>query len=98
MRLRLGTAFDLVGERRQVDFAVDTRARWMEEEIEIKLRNHKAQAVEIEVREPIYRWSNWRILSNSHEYKKDTVQRVHFTISVPRDGESMLRYRVRYTW
>jgi len=98
VRLRLGTAFDLVGERRQVDFAVDTRARWMEEEIEIKLRNHKSQTVEIEVREPIYRWSNWRILSSSHEYRKDTAQRIHFTISVPRDGESVLRYRVRYNW
>lgn len=31
-------AFDVVGERRQVDFAVDTKARWMEEEIEVKLR------------------------------------------------------------
>ena len=44
VRIKLGSAFDVVGERRQVDFAVDSKARWMEEEIEIKLRNHKDAA------------------------------------------------------
>jgi hypothetical protein len=98
VRLRLGTAFDIVGERRQVDFAVDTRARWLEEEIEIKLRNHKTQAVEVQIREPMYRWSNWRLVNNSHEFQKDTAQLIHFTVTVPRDGETAVRYRVRYTW
>ena len=46
VRIKLGSAFDVVGERRQVDFAVDSKARWMEEEIEVKLRNHKDQAGE----------------------------------------------------
>ena len=49
----------MVGERRQVDYKIDTRARWVEEEIEITLHNHKAQPVEVQVREPLYRWSNW---------------------------------------
>jgi hypothetical protein len=34
----------VVGERRQVSFSVDNTAKWMEEEIEVKLRNHKSQA------------------------------------------------------
>ena len=35
----------------------------MEEEIEVKLRNHKSQAVEVVVKENLYRWSNWKILT-----------------------------------
>lgn len=98
VRLRLGSAFDVVGERRQVDYAVDTHARWLEEEIEIKLRNHKSQDVEVQVREPLYRWSKWQVLQHSHEYSKDSAQRIHFSVTVPKDGETVLRYRVHYSW
>src|SRR5262249_54116118 len=35
VRVKLGSAFDVVGERRQVSFSVDTTAKWMEEEIEV---------------------------------------------------------------
>ena len=68
VRVKLGSAFDVVGERRQVDFTVDTKARWMEEEIEVKLRNHKAQAVDVVVKENLYRWSNWKILTRTHNF------------------------------
>ena len=63
VRVKLGSAFDVVGERRQVDFMVDSKARWMEEEIEVKLRNHKAQPVDVIVKENLYRWSNWTVLT-----------------------------------
>src|SRR5258706_9148119 len=61
VRLKLGSAFDVVGERRQVDYAVDTHARWVEEEIEIKLRNHKSQDVEVQGGEAMYRWSKGQV-------------------------------------
>lgn len=98
VRVKLGSAFDVVGERRQVDFAVDSRARWLEEEIEVKLRNHKTQPVDVVVKENLYRWTNWRIVSKSHEYTKEDARTVHFPVSVPKDGETIVRYRVRYTW
>ena len=65
-KLKLGNAFDVTGERRQVDYKIDTRAHWIEEEIEITLRNHKPQPVDVQVREPMYRWSNWQLLTHSH--------------------------------
>src|SRR5258706_2902421 len=98
VRLKLGSAFDVVGERRQVDFAVDTHARWVEEEIEIKLRNHKSQDVEVQVREAMYRWSKWQVLTHSHEFSKDSAQLIYFKVTVPKDGESVVRYRVHYSW
>ncbi len=98
VRLKLGNAFDVVGERRQVDFTVNSSGRVMEEEIEIKIRNHKNQAVDVIVQEPLYRWTNWKVLTKSQDFVKDSARLVHFNVSVPRDGESVVRYRVRYNW
>jgi hypothetical protein len=98
VRIKLGSAFDVVGERRQVDFAVDGKARWMEEEIEVKLRNHKEQAVEVLVKENLYRWANWKVLSRTHEFRKEDARTAVFPVTVAKDGESVIRYRVRYSW
>jgi hypothetical protein len=98
VRVKLGSAFDVVGERKQVDFSVDTKARWLEEEIEVKLRNHKAQPVNVIVKENLYRWSNWKLIKQSHKSDKEDSRTIHFPVAVPKDGETVVRYRVRYTW
>ena len=96
--VKLGSAFDVVGERRQVDFAVDSKAKWMEEEIEVKLRNHKTQPVDVLVRENLFRWTNWTMQSSSAAYEKGDARTLYFAVKVPADGEQTVRYRVRYTW
>jgi len=98
VRIKLGSAFDVVGERRQTDFTVNTQARWMEEAVEVKLRNHKDQPVDVVVRESLYRWSNWQMLSKSHDFIKEDSRTAHFNVTVPKDGETVVRYRVRYSW
>jgi hypothetical protein len=98
VRVKLGSAFDVVGERRQTDFSVDTKAQWMEEQIEVKLRNHKDQPVRVMVKENLYRWSNWKILTKTHEFVKEDARTVTFPVDVPQSGETLVRYRVRYTW
>jgi hypothetical protein len=98
VRVKLGSAFDVVGERRQVSFSVDTAAKWMEEEIEVKLRNHKSQPVDVVVKENLYRWSNWKILTQTHKYDKEDARTISFPVKVAKDGETVVRYRVRYTW
>ena len=98
VRVMLGKAFDVVGERRQVDFSLDTRGRVMEEAFEIKLRNHKDQPVNVTVRENLYRWSNWRVLSSSMPYEKKDSRTIEFPVQVAKDGEAVVTYRVRYSW
>ncbi|HVY83469.1 MAG TPA: hypothetical protein VG994_20960 [Steroidobacteraceae bacterium] len=98
VRVKLGSAFDVVGERRQTDFAVDSKARWLEEAFEIKLRNHKDQPVDVLVKESLYRWSNWTILSKTHDFTKEDARTITFPVKVAKDGETTVRYRVRYTW
>jgi len=46
LKLDMGNAFDLVGERKRMDFTVDTTGKRMTESFEIKLRNRKETPVE----------------------------------------------------
>ena len=96
--IRLGSAFDVVGERRQVDFRVDTSRKTMGEDIEIKLRNQKKEPVTVIVKENLYRWVNWQITSKSHDFDKQDARTVHFPVKIAAGGEVTLRYSVQYTW
>ena len=99
LKLDMGSAFDLVGERKRTDFSVDTTAKKMTESFEIKLRNRKEkEAVEIRVIEPLVRCANWKIASNSLPYAKFDSHTVEFRAPVPADGETVLTYTVNYWW
>lgn len=98
IRIKLGEAFDVVGERRQTDFKLDNARQYMDESFEIKLRNHKDSDVEVLVMERLYRGHNWEIIDKSTGYDKLDTQTVHFPVTVKKDGEKVIRYTVRYTW
>lgn len=98
VRLYTGDAFDLLGERKRTDFTLSNRQDQMEEEFEIKVRNRKTEAVEVRVVEKLYRWVNWQIVAKTHEFEKTDAQAVEFRVAVPADGETVVRYRVRYDW
>jgi len=98
VRVKLGTAFDVVGERRQTDFKANTAAKVVEEAFEIKVRNHKDEPVEVVVRENLYRWSQWDLVDQSVPSQKKDARTVEFPVRVAADGEATVTYRVRYTW
>ena len=95
--LYIGDAFDIVGERKQTAFR-KISDRVCEEDFEIKIRNHKDVPVTVEVLEKLYRWSEWKMLSNSHPYEKRNSRTIIFPIEVPKDGEVTITYSVRYQW
>jgi len=96
--LKLGSAFDVVGERRQVDFKIDSARNTMTEEIEVKIRNRKDEPVKVIVKENLYRWTNWKIVSANQDYEKQDARTIHFPVNVPADKEVVVRYTVKYTW
>jgi hypothetical protein len=98
VRIKLGSAFDVVGERRQVDFRLDTARKMMTEEIEIRVRNRKKQPVTVIVRETLYRWSSWQITAKNHDYRKDDARSISFPLRIAADAEGVLRYTVQYQW
>ncbi|MFQ6093027.1 MAG: DUF4139 domain-containing protein [bacterium] len=95
VRIYLGNAFDIVGERTVIERErIADRVR--EEKVEIKLRNHKDVDVTVVVVEHLY--GDWKIISSSQEYRKKDAKTIEFDVRVAKDAESVLTYRVRYTW
>ena len=98
IQIKLGSAFDVVGERRQVDFRFDSSTKVMEEDIEIKLRNQKDEAVTVIAKENLYRWSTWSVTKKSQNFEKLDSRTIHFPVTIAKGGEAVIRYTVRYTW
>lgn len=98
VRIYTGNAFDLVGERTRTDFQLDMNGRRLDESFEIKVRNHKKEAVDVQVVEHLYRWITWNIRGNSDPYKKKDSQTVEFPVTVPPGGEKTVSYTAHYTW
>ncbi|MBL9175263.1 MAG: DUF4139 domain-containing protein [Verrucomicrobiales bacterium] len=98
VRLYSGDAFDVVGERRRTDHRLSNSNDQLEEAFEIRLRNRKTEAVEVRVEERLYRWVNWQVVDKSADFSKLDAQNIEFRVTVPPDGETVLTYRVRYSW
>ena len=99
VQVKLGSAFDVVGERRQVDFRIDTTAKWIEEDIEVRVRNQKPdEAVTVVVKEVMYRWSAWSILRRTHDFTKEDSRTLHFPVNLAPKAQAVVRYTVRYAW
>ncbi|MEK6674035.1 MAG: DUF4139 domain-containing protein [Planctomycetota bacterium] len=96
--IKLGSAFDVVGERKQTDFAVDSHRNWMDETIEIKVRNHKQEPVKVLVKEVLYRWTNWEIREKTHDFEKVDSRSIHFPVIIEKDDEVTIKYKVHYSW
>lgn len=96
IRLEIGDAFDVVGERKRMSHRQGER--WVEDSYEISLRNHKDSDIEVNVVEHMWRYANWKITNKSHEFTKKDAQTVEFNIPVAKDGETKLSYIVKYWW
>ncbi|PJF21560.1 MAG: DUF4139 domain-containing protein, partial [Phototrophicales bacterium] len=98
INIYLGNAFDLVGERIQTDFNLVAN-NVLQETYEIHLRNRKDDdTVEIRVPERLFRWSNWEILSTSHDYTQLDSATIEFRVDVPPGEEVVITYTVQYSW
>jgi len=95
VRIRMGETFDVVGDRRQMEFKIlsncVTESQW-----EVSLRNHKKERARIDVIEPV--GGDWEILSSTHTYRKLDAHTFAYTVDVAANGEVKIVYRVRVRW
>jgi hypothetical protein len=98
IRVYTGNSFDLVGERKRTNYTIDTTKEFIDESFEIRLRNHKKEAVTFTVAERLYRGLNWRITQETHPHKKTEAQKMEFQVTVAPDSEQVVAYTVHYTW
>ena len=92
IKIKMGDAFDVVGERTQKDWK-RIATNLYEVEWEISLRNHKKEAVTVEVVEPMP--GDWEVIRASHPYEKIQAFTALWKVPVPKEGEAKLAYRIR---
>lgn len=93
VRVALGNAFDLFGERTVKERTQVTKGS-RQESIEIRIRNHRPQPVTVTVVENF--WGDWQIAGKTPPVRKKDAQKVEFEVSVPADGETTFEYQVLY--
>ena len=98
LRIKLGNAFDVVGERKQTNFRYDEKAKFVDESFELSIRNRKKTGAKVIAREYLYRWSTWSVTAKNREFQKRDANTIDFPVEIPADGEAKIAYTVRYTW
>lgn len=95
VKLKVGDAFDIVGERKMMDYRVIASDVY-EYAYQITFRNHKKEPVTITVNEPI--GGDWEMLSATHKWQKTAAFAARFAVPVAANGSATLNYRVRVRW
>ncbi|MBU0762335.1 MAG: DUF4139 domain-containing protein [Candidatus Altiarchaeota archaeon] len=92
IRLLMGNAFDIVGERKRMkitDMGCQYEVEW-----EVNLKNHKDEDITVTVLERAY-W-DWTITRTNYDYVRESNEKIRFNIPVKANGESKLAYTIRY--
>jgi hypothetical protein len=95
VRVYIGNAFDVVCERKQLDYK-KLASNQYEMEYQITLRNHKDGPVTVDVREPL--GGDWEVINSNFKWTKLDARTIGFQIPVEKDGTATLDYRVRVKW
>jgi len=94
-KIKIGEAFDVVGERVQTDYK-RLGDNLFEVAFEVSLRNHKKEDIRVLVEEPIP--GDWEMLSNTHSFEKISAHLIRFNVSVSKDKEIKVKYRIRFRY
>ncbi|HTL46433.1 MAG TPA: DUF4139 domain-containing protein [Verrucomicrobiae bacterium] len=92
VRLRAGQAFDITARRKQTDYK-QLAGNTFESAWQVTLKNAKAEDVEVLVSEPLS--GNWQVIEESQPHEKLNANLIQFRVKVPKNGETVLDYRVK---
>jgi hypothetical protein len=96
VRLKLGDAFDITANKKQTNFekrnAYGKYSYAYESTYEVEIKNAKSEAVNVVVREPVP--GDWKMLEQSHPFKKVASGTAEWSIEIPPEGSTTLEYTV----
>lgn len=95
--LTVGSAFDVVGERTQVEFK-QLDEREAQETIRVVVRNHKTEDIQVHVVENLFRAQDATVTEATADYTALNAQTIEFVLDVAADGEAEVTYSVLYRW
>ncbi|MCK4429311.1 MAG: DUF4139 domain-containing protein, partial [Candidatus Aenigmarchaeota archaeon] len=92
VRIFVGQAFDVIGERTQVDY--NKLSGWYEYKWKVTLRNHKDEDIIVTVLENT--GGDWEIITETYPHIKESNRKIKWKIPVKLNSESILEYTIRY--
>jgi len=96
VELQVGSAFDLEASRTLLERTWISDDRY-QEQVEIVLENAKSESVTVSVSEHPSGYT-WNILGATLPYESVDANTVRFDVSVPPEGEAIVRYTVEYAY
>jgi hypothetical protein len=91
--LLAGYAFDLAAERKVTRLDRNEPGQIRRQDVELKLRNHKDEDVEIDVLEPV---GGNGTVESSEPHEKLDAYKIRFVVAVPKHSEKTLKWRIDY--
>jgi len=95
LKLYVGDAFDIVGEKIIADRKQGDR--WRQESVKIELRNHKEEDIVVRIREHMA-GGQWDITAKSQDFKKIDAATIEFDVPVAKNGKAQVTYTADYRW
>jgi hypothetical protein len=98
LRIKLADAPDVVGERVPVACDGDPTGRSLREEIKVTVENHGKAAVDVVIREYLFRWKNWRLESEDLKGVRADRQAQEWRLRLAPGASRSVKYAVVYSW
>lgn len=97
-RIKLAGGGEVVGERKALSCSVDERAKTIHERVTVRVENKGKQAVDVLVREHLWRWPVWKLEAEDRKGTRAAAQTQEYRLHVPAKGSQSVTYAVVYTW
>jgi hypothetical protein len=95
VKLKIGEAFDIVVEEMQTENRKVTNKVY-DRSWSITFKNRKNENIIIDVER--FLGNNWQVLNSSLDYIKKDAQNITFKVPIGADKESVLKFKIRYTY
>jgi hypothetical protein len=97
-RIKLLGDAEVTGERKALSCTVDERAKTIHERVSVRVENKGKQAVDVVVREYLWRWPVWKLEAEDRKGIRTATQTQEYRLRVPAKGSESVTYAVVYTW
>jgi hypothetical protein len=97
IQINVGRAFDIAAKRtitRREKLGRNGERLYLETE----LRNHKNDAVEIRVTEPVLSYRSYEVIAPNVPISEKDSRKFSFLVTVPANSDFTLQYQLQYTW
>jgi hypothetical protein len=97
-RMRIDRSTDVVGDRKATTCTNDEKTRTLTEHVEITLENKSKRALDVVAREFAWRWTLFRIDSETHKSARTSPQAFEYRVALPPGDKRTIGYTLVYTW